>query len=218
MERCPHGRPKAECGGQHCFAGKLAHTSQQELKHLAVLYVFYYDKDEMLEFLDRTIHTKLRREGERAIDVDADFGVDAKWRFVEYDGWYWHKDKVAADTKKTQVLSQYDSVLRIRDNLPEIAGCDNLVVDSRKGDAMYRQTFKFIGGQASDWPAVWQRAQSLAVRTCKFLQDNKVQTIDTFFAAAQPQAETPGAAREPNVSARGRVRNTSVRLCEPGSR
>jgi hypothetical protein len=208
MERCEHGRPKAQCRGRYCFAGKLRGTSQEELKHLAVLHVFYKDADELFEFLDHTIHARCPCEGWRAINVDSDFEVGAKWRFVEYDGRYWHKDKVAADTEKTQVLSQYGSVLRIRDALAPIEGCDNIMVDARKGDVMYRQTFDFIGGQDRCWPAVWQRAQSLAVRTCLFLRDNKVQTLDTFFPAAQPQAGTRGS---------GRVRRPSVRLREPGS-
>jgi hypothetical protein len=153
---------------------------------------------------------KLSREGEPPINVDADFEVGTKRWFVEYDGWFWHKDKVAADTQKAQVLTQYGSVLRIRDQLPAIEGCDNLIIDSTKdkGDAMYRKTFEHVGGQASDWPAVWKRAQSLPVRTCNYLRDNKQQTVDTLFPAAQPQAG-------PRSS--GRVCRPSVRLCEPSS-
>ena len=134
------------------------------------------------DFLAHTVNAKFDGDG-RTINVDADFETPSGRLFVEYDGSYWHRDKSAQDADMTQVLLKHGSVLRIRDSLAPIDGCDNIIVDAvkDKGDAMYRRTFDHVGRDAAAWDATWQRAQSLVVRTCQFLQDNKVQTLDGFL-------------------------------------
>jgi hypothetical protein len=155
----------------------------EELKHLAVLWTVYNNNDDLESFLNATVRARFVDDKTR-INPDAIFETSMGPLFVEYDGWFYHKDVLHKDVTKTEILTKFGRVIRIRDNLPpiELPYCQNIIVDSVKDkDIAYRKTYDAIGGPDKNWQQVWARANSLYQRAFEFLMDNTVNTMDDWL-------------------------------------
>ena len=93
--------------GNQCRSCSLPHRSKVEIYLACELAAFFDD-------LDPTQTHKISVPVGRTIDVD--IWIPSQDLVVEYDGMYWHRNKLGADKKKTEMLQSAELVvLRIRE-------------------------------------------------------------------------------------------------------
>ena len=93
--------------GSSCPSCSLSHRSKVEIYLACELATFFGDIDP-----DRT-HSITTPEG---VSMDVDIMIPSQNLVIEYDGSYWHKDKLNTDVRKTEMLQSAGwDVLRIRE-------------------------------------------------------------------------------------------------------
>ena len=125
--------------------------------------------EQMLWFYLKQVFPKTVNKHQFTIDqkkVEADLFVPELNLTIEYDGYYWHKDKDGQDRQKSQRLASISTFLRIREaNLPSLEDEHCLWTQTSEKDleALVRQVFDFILTQFKLEVTVVQHIQQLTI-------------------------------------------------------
>jgi hypothetical protein len=97
---------------------------------------------------------------------------DYMWQktVVEFDDWYYHNERASDDTRKTEALSQLGyTVIRFRDDLPDITGAINYTVyTSGSLEDIVAQVCAHVDSEFTR--QLWIRVDSLARRAMLYKQ------------------------------------------------
>jgi hypothetical protein len=184
-QKCSHGRPLALCLGDICGVRVGGH-SVPEFFTTAAYHILKVGADADLESyiqaIDKRVHTPDGRH------IKPDYLLDQI--VVEFDGWYYHHEQTLEDMRKTEALSTLGyTVVRFRDELPDIAGAINYSVHASDSlEDLVAQVFAHLGSEFTR--AAWLRVDSLARRAILYKQQKGAsvqQTSITRFACSTHQ-------------------------------
>lgn len=193
---CAHGSRLEHCTGSSSTCGvKLGSRSKEEIYQAALVQMCMDNTVTIEQFVDN-LRAKYTPQTEWDDEYDVErtvkaINVDATFNNVhfEYDGLYYHRDKLATDKAKTmQILKDKDQkVFRVRDRLPSLGIVNDkyreIIVDCSKGHEIVAKsvwTEYFKTDSDNDWPDLWRHVKSLADRAIMHFCDPKQETMDKF--------------------------------------
>jgi hypothetical protein len=127
------------------------------------------------------------------------FNVDAVFMndlYFEYDGSYWHSDKLELDTAKTvEILKAGHTVLRVRDRLPELEIVHEnyrcVTIDERTGhETVAKEVCTQLWGDTTpkEFAELWIKSKSLAERAFQKLLSPDQRQITDLFLTLKPSS------------------------------
>jgi hypothetical protein len=195
---CEHGSLKVRCTKNAKTCGlTLSSRSIEEIYQASVVYTCLAIQNnaspDLSELIIAVQEKYVCSHDSKTINVDAVFGS----MIFEYDGHYWHHDKVDEDRSKTmRMLKDGYSVIRVRDRLDSLSilesGYTEININSRLGHqevgkATCREAFADI---CCDYISVWRTAEQLATGLLLHLYDSKQTLMPQHFSRTDMHPRT----------------------------